>query len=39
MVEGLSKEMMEYAVQGKSPICAIERRLANGKMVTFNIAK
>ena len=31
--------MMENVMQGKSPLCAIEKRVANGKMMAFNIGK
>ena len=39
MFEGISTEMMENVIQGKSPLCALEKRIANGKMMAYNIGK
>ena len=39
MFEGISHDMMSNVVEGKSPLCAIEKRIANGKMMAFNIGK
>ena len=39
MFEGISDEMMQSVVEGKSPLCAIEKRISNGKMMAFNIGK
>ena len=39
MFEGISQDMMQNVVQGKSPLCAIEKRIANGKMMIFNVGK
>ena len=39
MFEGISHDMMQNVVQGKSPLCAIEKRIANGKMMAFNVGK
>ena len=30
---------MQAVMEGKSPLCAIEKRVANGKMMAFNIGK
>ena len=39
MMDGLAKDMMDMARSGKSPVCAVEKRLANGKLMAFNLAK
>ena len=39
MFSGISKEMMDDVLQGKSPLCAIERRINNGKTQAFNIGR
>ena len=39
MFKGISHEMMQNIQEGKSPLCAIEKRIANGKMMAFNIGK
>ena len=39
MFQGISEDMMSNVVEGKSPLCAIEKRIANGKMMAFNIGK
>lgn len=39
MMDGLSKDMMEMARSGKSPVCAVEKRLANGKLMAYNLAR
>lgn len=31
--------MMQSVMEGKSPLCAIEKRIANGKMMAFNIGR
>ena len=39
MFKGISHEMMQNIVEGKSPVCAIQKRINNGKMMAFNIGK
>jgi hypothetical protein len=39
MFKGISKAMMEDVLKGKSPLCAIEKRIKNGKTMAFNIGK
>ncbi len=39
MFDGISEEMMENVLNGISPLCAIEKRIYNGKKMAFNIAK
>ena len=39
MMKGLKEDMISYAKAGKSPVCAVEKRLANGKMMAYNLAK
>ena len=39
MMDGLAKDMMEMARSGKSPVCAVEKRLANGKLMAYNLAR
>mmetsp|Transcript_24410 Transcript_24410/g.30339 ORF Transcript_24410/g.30339 Transcript_24410/m.30339 type:complete len:100 (+) Transcript_24410:810-1109(+) len=39
MMDGLASDMIEMAKAGKSPICAVEKRLANGKMMAWNLAR
>ena len=39
MLKGLSNEMLHDVMEGKSPLCAIEKRATNGKMMAFNIGK
>ena len=39
MFMGLSNEMLHDVMEGKSPLCAIEKRVTNGKMMAFNIGK
>ena len=39
MFKGISHEMMQNIAEGKSPICAIQKRVNNGKMMAFNIGK
>ena len=39
MFEGISEEMMDAVLAGKSPLCPIEKRINNGKMMAFNIGK
>ena len=39
MFKGISHEMMQNIAEGKSPVCAIQKRVNNGKMMAFNIGK
>lgn len=39
MMDGLAKDMMDMARSGKSPVCAVEKRLANGKLMAYNLAR
>ena len=39
MFQGISEEMMQSVMEGKSPLCAIEKRISNGKMMAFNIGR
>ena len=39
MMDGLAKDMMDIARSGKSPVCAVEKRLANGKLMAYNLAR
>lgn len=39
MFEGISEEMMQDVLRGVSPLCALQKRISNGKKMAFNIAK
>ena len=39
MLMGLSNEILHDVMDGKSPLCAIEKRSTNGKIMAFNIGK
>ena len=39
MFDGISEEMMDNVLNGISPLCAIEKRIYNGKKMAFNIAR
>ena len=38
-MKDLHGDMVKEAKDGKSPICAVEKRLAAGKLQTYNLAK
>ena len=39
MFTGIGHDILQTVMEGKSPLCAIEKRIANGKMMAFNISK
>jgi hypothetical protein len=39
MFAGIGQEMFNAVNHGENPLCAIEKRVANGKMMAFNVGK